>query len=105
MNMGDRIKKLRLEKGLTQEELGKMLGVQKAAIQKYEKGYVENLKRSAIIKLANLFSATPSYLMGWEEEEGKAPDNIYKIETKKFPKNSPIVGLNYFNSFFAAQAV
>ena len=48
MEMGERIKKLRQEKGLTQEELGKYIGVKKAAIMKYEKGNVQNMKRSAI---------------------------------------------------------
>ncbi len=33
---GERIKKLRKEKGLTQEQLGKLLGVKKSAIAKYE---------------------------------------------------------------------
>ena len=33
---GERIKKLRKEKGLTQQQLGEMLGVQKSAIAKYE---------------------------------------------------------------------
>lgn len=35
--MGDRIRRLRLSKGLTQEELGKRVGLQRAAINKYEK--------------------------------------------------------------------
>ena len=63
MNMGERIKQLRLQKGLTQEELGKYIGVQKSAIRKYEKGSVTNLKRSSIEILAKLFNVTPSYLM------------------------------------------
>lgn len=63
MNMGERIKQLRLQKGLTQEELGKYIGVQKSAIRKYEKGAVTNLKRSSIETLAKLFNVTPSYLM------------------------------------------
>lgn len=63
MNMGERIKQLRLQKGLTQEELGKYIGVQKSAIRKYEKGSVTNLKRSSIETLAKLFNVTPSYLM------------------------------------------
>ena len=42
---GERIKKLRKEKGLTQEQLGKLLGVKKSAIAKYENNRVENLKR------------------------------------------------------------
>ena len=63
MNMGERIKQLRQEKGLTQEELGKYIGVKKAAIMKYEKGNVKNMKRSSIETLSNLFNVSPSYLM------------------------------------------
>lgn len=44
MNMGERIKQLRIANGLTQEELGKYIGVQKAAIRKYEKGEVKTWK-------------------------------------------------------------
>ena len=43
---GERIKKLRKEKGLTQEQLGNLLGVKKSAIAKYENNRVENLKRT-----------------------------------------------------------
>ncbi len=63
MNMGERLKELRLQKGDTQEDVGKVLGVAKATIMKYEKGLVENLKRSSIEKLAKYFDVTPSYLM------------------------------------------
>lgn len=70
MNMGERIKQLRLQKGLTQEELGQYIGVQKSAIRKYEKGSVTNLKRSSIEILANLFGVTPSYLMCIDDNAG-----------------------------------
>ena len=46
--MAKRIKEKRLELGLTQEELGKMIGTQRAAVNKYESGLVENMKRSTI---------------------------------------------------------
>ena len=68
MNMGDRIKQLRIANGLTQEELGKYIGVQKSAIRKYEKGEVQNMKRSSIEILSNLFKVSPSYLMCIEDE-------------------------------------
>ena len=59
MTVGERIKQHRLEKGWTQEELGKHLGVGKAAIQKYESGQVQNLKSSTIKTLCELFDARP----------------------------------------------
>lgn len=63
MSVGAHIKKLRLEKGLTQEELGKLLGVKKAAIQKYESGQVQNLKQSTIKRLCEIFEKTPSHFI------------------------------------------
>ena len=76
MNMGERIKELRLKKGLTQEELGKYIGVQKAAIKKYEKGEVENMKRSSIKILSELFGVTASYLMCLDGEKTDKLGNI-----------------------------
>lgn len=64
MTTGERIKKLRTELGLSQDELGKMIGVKNAAIYKYEKGLVVNLKRDTIAKLASALNTTPAYLMG-----------------------------------------
>lgn len=69
MEMGDIIKKLRLEAGITQEKLGSIIGVQKSAIRKYEKGEVQNIKRSSIQKMADFFNVSPSYLMGLSDEK------------------------------------
>ena len=66
MGMAERIKQKRIEKGLTQEELGEKLGLQKSAIAKYENGRVENIKRSIIVDMAKVLECSPSYLMGWE---------------------------------------
>lgn len=66
-NTGDIIKKLRKEKNLTQEQLGNLIGVQKSAIAKYERGEIINLKRETIEKLANIFEVRPSYIMGMTE--------------------------------------
>lgn len=69
MTTGERIKHLRLRESLTQEELGAKVGVNKAAINKYETGIVENLKRSMIEKLALALNTTPTYIMGWDDAE------------------------------------
>lgn len=67
MTTGERIRQLRIEHQMTQEELGARIGVQKAAIYKYENGLVVNLKRSILEKLAIVLDTTPTYLMGMED--------------------------------------
>lgn len=96
--MNEIIKKLRLQKGLTQEELGKIIGVQKSAIRKYESGLVENMKRSSIVKLANYFEVSPAYLLGYENDKTGINDilkNLFsqlnddqKHEVAEFIKNN-----------------
>lgn len=77
MTMGERIKQLRLAAGLSQEELGTKVGVQKAAIHKYENGLVVNLKRAMIDKLAKALYTTPAYLLGLEENTLPTPAQPY----------------------------
>lgn len=75
MDMGERLKELRLKKGATQEEVGKVINVTKPTIMKYEKGLVENLKRSSIEKLAKYFEVAPSYLMCLDENKTDRLEN------------------------------
>ena len=63
MEIGEKIKNARLAKGLTQEELGKLVGLQKSAIAKYENGRVVNIKRSTLQKLATALSLKGSDLI------------------------------------------
>ena len=88
MEMGELIKNLRIKKGLTQQELGNLLGLKKAAINKYENGTVENIKRSIIQKMAEIFDVSPAYLMGWEDEKKENKSNFNpNIITKKDEKS------------------
>lgn len=90
MTVGDRIRQLRKEKGLTQEELGELLGVKKAAVQKYESGQVQNLKQSTIQKLCEIFNRNPSYFIFNDLElEKELKEDVALIEQiqKKFGEN------------------
>ena len=69
MEFKDILKQQRIAHGYTQEELGKMVGLQKAAIYKYENGLLVNPKRTLIKQLAEIFGVSPSYMMGIEDEE------------------------------------
>lgn len=64
---GTRIKELRTLSGMSQEELGRRIGVQRAAINKYEKGSVTNIPIVAVEKIANVFDVSPSYILGWDK--------------------------------------
>lgn len=63
MEVGQKIRNARLLKGLTQEELGNMVGLQKSAIAKYENGRVVNIKRSTLQKLATALDLRGSDLI------------------------------------------
>ena len=79
MDMGNRIKELRLQANLTQTELGAKLGVGASAIAKYEKGRVQNLKQSTIAKMAEIFHCAPSHLREYLHLTRCGPGN--SIET------------------------
>ena len=71
----ERIKRLREEKGLSQDDLAKILGYKsRSTINKIEKGK-NDISQSRIKAFANALGTTPAYLMGWEEETQQAPSS------------------------------
>lgn len=84
-NIGLYIKKLRTEKGLTQEELGERMGVKKAAVQKWESGAVKNLKRDTIVKLSEFFNVSPATFVEGEEKETSNIAAVYLEGIYKIP--------------------
>ncbi len=63
MTTGEKIKQLRKRENLTQEALGRLLGVQKNAISKWERGRVENVPADKLRALAKIFDVPTSYLV------------------------------------------
>ncbi len=63
MIIGNRIKEERLKRNLTQEELGKLIGVSKVAISHYERGE-EQPKMEKLVKLSEVLNLTPNYILG-----------------------------------------
>lgn len=68
MTTGDRIRKARLQAGMTQKELADKVGVKFSAIHKYETGMVKNLKRETIAALAEALNVKPSWLMCMDDD-------------------------------------
>lgn len=82
MTVGERIKQKRLELGMTQDELAKKAGYKsRSSINKIECS--RDLPIKKVKKVAAVLECTPSYLMGWEEEnkeiEEQADDDFKKM--------------------------
>ena len=79
MTVGDRIRKAREEKGISQTDLAKMVGISKQTLYKYENNIVTNIPSNKIEKIADKLDVSESYIMGWEE-----PDYLYTNENAEF---------------------
>lgn len=87
--LGGNIEQLRKQKGLTQDDLSRYLGLSKSTISMYE-----SEKRSpdneTLLKLANYFGVTTDYLLGNEQpaknEEEMLIDKAYLRVTEQAKK-------------------
>ncbi len=68
VDFGNTLKKLRLQEGLTQQQLANRLGVTKSVVSYYE--LQERYPSPEVLtKLASIFHVTTDYLLGLEQSE------------------------------------
>lgn len=65
-SVGEKIKEMRLSRGMTLEELGNRVGVGKSTVRKWETGMIANMKRDKIEKLADALDIPVWELMEWK---------------------------------------
>ena len=65
MVLGYRIRRLRKEKMLSQEQLGKLLGVSKVSVSGYENG-TRNPSMEILSKMVDVFNVSSDYILGRE---------------------------------------
>lgn len=76
MTVGERIKKLRIDLGMTQEELANKIGYKsRATVNKIETGTRE-ITQSMIVKFANALYVKPTVIMGWEDVPKTVPRSV-----------------------------
>ena len=66
VDFGEKVKKLRHEKDLTQQQLAELLGVAVSAISSYESGN-RYPSYEVLISLARIFHVSTDYLLGLEK--------------------------------------
>ena len=70
MTVGERIRQKRIELELSQDELAKRVNYKsRSSIQKIE--CARDLPLNKVELMAKALGCTPSYLMGWEDEDGE----------------------------------
>lgn len=79
MELGERIRNLRKEKGLTQEELASRLGLQKSAVAKYENGRVTNIKRSTLFNMADILGVSPAQIMYGDDRRESTDSGLTRL--------------------------
>lgn len=79
---GNRLYALRTEKGYTQEKLGKMLGVGKTAVSKWENGTTQP-RLPMLEKISACFDVTVEELLEYTNEKTNSSDVLEKKELQK----------------------
>lgn len=64
---GQRIRELRIEKGLTQTQLAEQLGLTQKSVSKYELEQLD-LSTELVIKISRFFEVSADYLLGMSDD-------------------------------------
>ena len=74
-----KIKELRIQKGLLQQDMANFLGIRQGTYNKYENNKLK-ITNDIIIKLCLILECTPNVLLGFDEEYKKYIDQLSKIK-------------------------
>ena len=87
MDLGEKIRLLRHQRGMTLEDVGDACGVGKSTVRKWESGQIANMRRDKIALVAKALGVTPAYLMGWDDSPAlpTMPANIVPVKRHTVP--------------------
>lgn len=104
--LGDRIKLLRKQQGLTQTELGKMIGISQTAVISYEKG-VNVPPVDRLSKMADIFDVSVDYMLGKTDDRttAKKCDVHTKVIDLEDELSSLILHLNEGDILFRGKEI
>lgn len=89
MALSDRLKQLRLQKNITQEQLAKHLGIPRSTYSNYEYGNREP-DANTLNKIADYFDVSVDYLLGRTDRKGYLTDErawIIAEKISELPEN------------------
>ncbi|MES1050482.1 helix-turn-helix transcriptional regulator [Bacillus thuringiensis] len=84
-HIGDTIKKLRIEKKLSQQNLAEKLNMNRVNISNYERGIITNIPSDVLIRLSEVFEVSIDSLLGkGDKPEKKTDTNNSSLKSKEF---------------------
>lgn len=63
IELGDRLRKLRMENHLRQDQVARLVGVERSSVSLWE-GNLRQPSYTTLVRLANLYGVTTDYLLG-----------------------------------------
>ena len=73
LSIQEKLKDLRIEKGLSLQELSEQTGISRASLGNYETDDYKEISHKAIITLADFYGVTSDYLLGLTENREQHP--------------------------------
>lgn len=78
MNVGERIKKIRKEQGLSVDELAVLLGKDRATIYRYESNDIKSMPLDILVPISEALGVSPVYIMGLTDDKHfSLSENVY----------------------------
>ena len=80
LSIQERLKDLRVERGLTLEQLAEQTHLSKSALGSYEGDNFKDISHYALIELAKFYEVTVDYLLGLTPEKLARAEHEYKVD-------------------------
>ncbi len=80
LTIQERLKDLRVERGLSLEELSKETGISSSALSSYENNEDKDISLNSIIALANFYNVSTDYLLGLTEINKSSVSDISELK-------------------------
>lgn len=103
--LGERLARLRKERGLTQVELAEMLGTVQPVVSDYERGLLR-LNAEVIIQLSKIFGVSADELLGIESAKQQRPVKNRRLlrkvqELESLPRRDQEAVIRTINAFLS----
>jgi len=79
LTLQERLKDLRVERGLTLEQLSEATGISKSALGKYETDDYKDISPFSIVKLAEFYKVSTDYLLGVTETKNHPNTDLHDL--------------------------